>query len=137
MGERLVRISVTLPQHLAAALDELSSTAFRSRSQAVAEAVRLLLEAYSEEPRGPVMGVIIYRYSGHAAEELRGLGHRYLDTIVSTLHVHVGEDECMEVLVVRGDGGRVKQLVRELTGVRGVAWVRRFLVPQALSGGRS
>ena len=127
-GERVVRISVTLPESLASELDKLAARSFKSRSRAVAEAVRMLVEAYRTRVEGPVIGIISYWFTGHrTAEQLRELGHRYADVIVSTLHVHIGEDECIETLVVRGDGARVTQLIDELARIRGVVSLHRFL----------
>lgn len=127
-GERVVRVSVTLPESLASELDRLAARSFKSRSRAVAEAVRMLVEAYRVKAEGPIIGIVSYWFTGHrTAEQLRELGHRYADVIVSTLHVHVSEEECIETLVVKGDGARVAQLIDELTQIKGVVSLHRFL----------
>jgi len=129
VGERRVRVSITIPEKLLAELDKIAARSFRSRSQAIAEAVRLLLENSREDVRGPVIGLVTYRFTGHyAAERLRRLGHQYLDVIVSTLHVHAGEDECIEALVVKGESERVLRLVEDIRRVRGVTGVNRALI---------
>ncbi len=46
--------------------------------------------------------------------------HRALDMITSTLHVHLDAHRCLEVLVVRGPYGRVRDLADSLISVKGV-----------------
>lgn len=129
MGERSIRVSITIPEKLLAELDDLIARSFRSRSQAVAEAIRLLLEYSREDIRGPVIGLITYRFKGHhAAERLRELGHQYLDVVVSTLHVHASRDECLEALVVKGETDRVLKLVEDVRRIKGVKSVSRTLI---------
>jgi len=123
-----VRISVTIPEELLRELDKLVATSFRSRSRAVAEAVRMLVESFGGELGGRVVGIVVYRYRGHhTAERLRELEHRYLDVVLSVLHVHASEDECVEALAVRGDYERVQQLISELGRVHGVESLQRAL----------
>jgi CopG family nickel-responsive transcriptional regulator len=48
------------------------------------------------------------------------LQHRYHDRIISTLHVHIDEHSCLEVLIVRGRNDEVHQISDSLIGTRGV-----------------
>jgi CopG family nickel-responsive transcriptional regulator len=121
VGKRLVRVTVTLPEELLVELDELVKRSFKSRSSAVAEAVRRLIDSMSFGAGRVVVGAVSYHYGDHhAAERLRELGHRYRDVIVSTLHFHLGEDKCMEVVVVKGDAKRVECYLNDLGKVKGV-----------------
>jgi len=120
-GDKCVRISVTLPQSLLAELDKLVSQGFKSRSQAVAEAIRRLIEELRMDWRGMVVCIASYCYEGHhSSEELRELGHRYLDVVVSTLHIHVSEDLCFEAVALKGEAEKIKSFIRELGKVKGV-----------------
>lgn len=127
-ARRVARVSVTMPEGLLLELDKLVERSFKSRSKAISEAVRMYIATFGGDLSGTMVGVVTYRFEGHrAAEKLREVGHKYLDVIVSTLHVHVSEDECVETLVVRGDGARVAQLVEELGRVKGVKSIHRTL----------
>lgn len=102
-------------------LDKLAKSSFKSRSSAVAEAVRRLIDSMSFSAEGVVVGTVSYRYENHrAAEQLKELGHRYRDVIVSTLHFHVSKNVCLEVVVVKGDSRRVEEFVKNLGKVKGV-----------------
>ncbi len=115
------RVTVTVPRELLEELDKLSSKFFKSRSHAVSEAIRRLASDFSGAPAGEVTGVVTYLYaSRHASESLRKLGHRYIDVVASTLHIHVSGEECLEVAVVKGPAERVREFAGELGKVAGV-----------------
>ena len=59
--------------------------------------------------------------------ETRALGDRLTDlqhqvggVVVSTLHVHLDHNHCLEVVVVRGSAEEVRRLADELIGTKGV-----------------
>lgn len=126
---KLARVTITIPRGLLDELDELARRFFGSRSRAIAEAVRRLVDSMRLDAGGSVVGTLSYCYEGHrTAERLRELGHAYRDLIVSTLHFHVSESECLEVLVLRGDAKRAEQLLSELGKVKGVKHISVSLV---------
>ncbi|MEM4601807.1 MAG: hypothetical protein QW808_02795, partial [Desulfurococcaceae archaeon] len=43
-----------------------------------------------------------------------------MDVISSALHLHIDERNCMLVIIVRGESSRVKKLINDITGRRGV-----------------
>ncbi len=47
--------------------------------------------------------------------------HMYKDIIVSTLHVHLEDDRCLEVIAVKGPAHRIKELYDALNALKGVA----------------
>jgi CopG family nickel-responsive transcriptional regulator len=46
--------------------------------------------------------------------------HSHFRQILSTLHVHLDHDNCLEVLVVRGKAGDVKKIADALISTKGV-----------------
>jgi hypothetical protein len=70
-----------------------------------------------------VVGTIALMYDhsvGDLASRLTDLQHGHYRSIVSTLHVHVDEHNCLEVLVVRGRQSAVRRISDSLIGTRGV-----------------
>ena len=68
-------------------------------------------------------GTLTLVYNHHrpnVQEALTELQHKHLDTIISTLHVHLDHDNCLEVLVVRGKTSVVRSVADHLIAVRGV-----------------
>jgi CopG family transcriptional regulator, nickel-responsive regulator len=53
---------------------------------------------------------------------LTELQHKQVTTIISTLHVHLDHDNCLEVLIVRGRASIVRSIADHLIAVRGVAY---------------
>lgn len=120
-GGGCTRVTITVPRELLEELDRLSSKFFKSRSHAVSEAIRRLASDFSGEQAGIVVGVVTYLYaSRHASKSLNELGHRYIDVVTSTLHVHVSGEECLEVVVVKGPAKRVREFAGKLGKVPGV-----------------
>jgi len=64
--------------------------------------------------------IVYNHHRPHVQETLTDLQHKHLDTIVSTLHVHLDHDNCLEVLVVRGKGAVIRSVADHLIAVRGV-----------------
>ena len=125
-GERgVVRASVSFPPELLREFDELARRlGYRKRSQAICDAMRNFIVEYSwREARGDVIGVISFIYEhdvGSVAERLLDIEHSFNDVIVSTMHVHLDERNCLEVLVSRGPAERIQRLSSELMSLRGV-----------------
>jgi CopG family nickel-responsive transcriptional regulator len=70
-----------------------------------------------------VMGVISLVYDHHQRrlqEKITELQHDYHHQIVSTTHVHMDHDNCLEVIVIRGQAAAVRKLADSLISLRGV-----------------
>lgn len=64
---------------------------------------------------------IIYdHHSNDLQEKLHTIQHDYFDTIISTMHVHVDEHMCLEVIVMRGETGLVQSVANLILGTKGV-----------------
>lgn len=119
------RFSISLDAPLAERLDWLvGHFRYRTRSQFLSELVRERLAA-SEWRLGQraVVGTLclVYRH-GHreVMERLAELQHQEHASVVSSLHVHLDRERCLEVLVLRGRGGDVQRLAERLRTTRGV-----------------
>lgn len=97
---------------------------YRNRSLALSDMIRdQLLVHQRERQDGEVVGTITLVYDHrrpHVQETLTDLQHGHLETIISTLHVHLDPDHCLEVLVVRGRASQVRALADHLIAARGV-----------------
>jgi CopG family nickel-responsive transcriptional regulator len=96
----------------------------RNRSQALAELVRAhLVERSATTGRQEIAGTITLVYDHHRGgiqAALTGIQHHAPGRILSTLHVHLDEDNCLEVLAVRGRADVVRQVADRLIATRGV-----------------
>jgi CopG family nickel-responsive transcriptional regulator len=121
----LRRFSVSLPAELARELDLMArEKGYQNRSLAIADMIRAQLVDHRQQ-RGDarIAGSItlVYDHHRHHLQDLlTDLQHDHREVIVSALHVHLDHDNCLEVLVVRGQAARIKRLADELTAAKGV-----------------
>lgn len=125
----VTRFSVSLPAALQQELDAMVlSRGLGNRSQAIAEMIRdRLVEHHRHQEKQPIVGTITLVYDHHKRDlqtVLTGLQHDHSDLIVSTLHVHLDHDHCLEVLVVRGPAGKVRSMADALLAAKGVLHAR-------------
>ena len=122
--EGAVRFSVSLPGSLARELDAMVlQKGYSNRSLALSDMIRAQLVEHNAELGGEIAGTITLLFDHHKPSLQRLLTdvqHDHTDLIVSTLHVHLDHDNCLEVLVVRGDGARIRALCDALVGAKGV-----------------
>ncbi len=129
------RITITLDDELMAQVDKLvGSHGYDGRSEAMRDLVRAGLQVVDEQAgeSRQCMAALVYIYD-HAARELaRRLTerqHDHHDLAVSSLHVHLDHDTCMEVAVLRGETERVRELATKVMAERGVRHGRLIVVP--------
>lgn len=121
----LVRFSVSLESDLLAAFDKyVSAGKFATRSEAIRQLLHQTLsqDAWEADAR-EMTATLTLVYDHHRAnlvEKLIEVQHRHGELVVANLHVHLDHDHCMEVIVLRGTGTRLRQLAAELRGLKGV-----------------
>lgn len=126
MGNDLMRFSVAMPEDLLIKFDQLVARRglAKNRSEVVRDLVRdALVEDECSMPGRIVMGTLTIVYDHHAGdlqEKLHYIQHMYLETIVSSMHVHVDEDNCLEVIILKGETGLVQDIANLIIGTKGV-----------------
>ena len=121
----VTRFSVSVDPVLLDEFDESTSEIGYSRSTAIQVAMRAFLteHKWSTEEEGFVVGAVTMIYDHHVkglGNTLTGIQHDFLDVISSTTHVHLDHDSCLEILAVKGDIKKIKELTQRLRVSRGV-----------------
>jgi CopG family nickel-responsive transcriptional regulator len=96
---------------------------YENRSEAIRDLIRTRFVRNEWAADKDVMGVISLVYDHHQCqlqEKITELQHAYHHQIVSTTHVHMDHDNCLEVIIVRGKAVEVQQLADNLIALRGV-----------------
>ena len=124
MGQ-LSRIGVAIDSGLLDQFDRLiESRGYTNRSEAFRDLIRdELVEKSWQDPASKVVGTVTLVYDHHVrllSEKLTAMQHDFHDHILSTLHVHLDHDHCLEVLVVRGQAAAVKKIADALISTKGV-----------------
>ena len=124
MGE-LSRIGVAIDTALLEKFDELiTGRGYTNRSEAFRDLIRdELIRQEWESPDAQVVGTVTLVYDHHVrqlSERLTGMQHDHHHNILSTLHVHLDHDNCLEVLVVKGRAAAVRKIADALIATKGV-----------------
>ena len=124
MGE-LSRIGVAIDSDLLSKFDDLiSRRGYTNRSEAFRDLIRdELVEQSWESPQSQVVGTVTLVYDHHVrllSEKLTEIQHGFHRSILSTLHVHLDHDLCLEVIVIRGKAGEVRKAADTLISTKGV-----------------
>lgn len=124
MGE-LSRIGVAIDSDLLDQFDRhIASRGYTNRSEAFRDLIRQeLVDTAAESPDAMVIGSVTLVYDHHVrqlSDKLTDIQHDSYHNIVSTLHVHLDHDNCLEVLVVKGKGRDVRRIADALLSTKGV-----------------
>lgn len=130
MREKLTRMSLTLPQDLLEELDYvIKKQSYSSRSEAVRDAIRDFLAGYKwrSELKGERIGVIAMLYEHTVrglTESLVDIQHHYRQVLAAVQHIHLDEENCLEILIVKGQGEIIRKLIDTMGALRGVKLVK-------------
>ena len=121
----LSRIGVAIESDLLDKFDQLiAQRGYTNRSEAFRDLIRdELVEKAWDRPESPVVGTVTLVYDHHVRllnEKLTDLQHEFHHNILSTLHVHLDHDNCLEVLVIRGKSAEVRKVADALISTKGV-----------------
>ena len=131
---KIVRIGSTFPPDLLKEFDEIiTKMGYESRSKAIQDAVSLFIseKKWLREEKTYQTGILLMVYD----HEIKGLEHDLTETqhhysklISSTMHIHLGERECLEVIAVKGQASEIRHLSNELTIKKGVKILKSMII---------
>ena len=120
----LVRISMSLEDSLLERFDQFVHDAgYPTRSEAIKALMRQSLSERAWTKDELVAGSITLVYDHHRrgiVKQLMDIQHDFGAVIVSTQHVHLDHDHCLEIVVVKGKASRIRELVSKLKSSKGV-----------------
>src|SRR5579871_4074118 len=121
----LSRIGVAIDADLLDQFDRLiAKRGYTNRSEAFRDLIRdELVQKSWESPDSHVVGTVTLVYDHHVRmlnDKLTDTQHEHHRSILSTLHVHLDHDNCLEVLVVKGRSAEVRKIADVLISTKGV-----------------
>lgn len=108
------RVSISLDDGLLEEFDSfMRRKGYENRSEAIRDLLRQRLEADREEKGDAryAIGCLSYVYNHHQRELSRRLTetqHSHHDLMLSTLHVHLDHENCLEVVLLKGPAPSVR-----------------------------
>jgi CopG family nickel-responsive transcriptional regulator len=123
----IVRFSVSLDKDLVAGFDrKIAAERCPTRSKAVGDLIRASLVQTEWQAGEDVVGAIVLVYDHHKRDILQRLTdvqHDCHDTIISTQHIHLDHDNCLEIVAVRGKPPEIQAILKRLKAVKGIKHV--------------
>jgi CopG family nickel-responsive transcriptional regulator len=123
-GSDLVRFGVAVERPLLEAFDRhLARRGVENRSEALRDLIRAELARDAWDRGAEAIATISLIYDHHVrelTERLVEIQHEFGDRVISTTHVHLDHDLCLEVVLARGPANVLKVLADRLIGAKGV-----------------
>lgn len=120
----LVRASLSIERDLMERFDRLvDESGHHNRSEAIRELIRARLLEQDEGARGESVASVMLLYDHSKRRVSRRIeehGHAHHDVVLSSLHVHISPEICLEVVLLRGPMEELRHVANHLTGLPGV-----------------
>ncbi len=133
MSTPVSRISISLPPELLSELDRMVlGRGYGSRSQAISEMVNYQLAEHKRALGNEVMAgtlTLLYDRSIRGLQKkLADIQYQHIDEVISSLHVHLTEDQMLEVVLVQGPAARLQDIANQMITLRGIITGRLHLL---------
>jgi len=123
MGE-LIRFGVSLDAALLKGFDKLlKERGYTNRSEGIRDLIREQLVRKEWLEGTEIAGAITLIYDHHKREllnKITDIQHDFQKIIISTQHVHLDHDNCLEIIAVKGPAKDVQRLADTLKAIKGV-----------------
>ena len=122
---QLVRFGVSLEKELLSKFDKLiKEKDYPTRSKAIGDLIReTLVKREWIEGEKEVAGAITLVYNHHKRElvnKLIDIQHEFHKMVISSQHIHLDQDNCLEIVVVKSKPNKVEKLAHKLKSIKGV-----------------
>jgi len=131
--EKIERIGVSVEAKLLSAFDELTRRqGYQSRSEAIRDLIRARLSQQRlADPKAKAVAAVMIVYEHHSTrviEKLTALQHSHLLHTISTMHIHLDDHHCLELIVLRGRVGEINRMAEQIISIKGIKLGRTNIV---------
>ena len=137
------RVTITLDDDLMEDIDRMiAEQGYQNRSEAIRDFARAGIQQASQKTgnSGDCVAALVYVYD-HAARDLSkrltDRYHHHHDLSLATLHLHLDDDNCMEVTALKGPARAVQHFADHIIAERGVRYGRVVMIPTELGHSRT
>ncbi len=121
---KIIRFGVSLEQGLLEKFDQCrKSKKYTNRSEAIRDLIREDLVKAEWGDDKEIVGTITLTYDHHKRElvnKLMDIQHDFGKIIISTQHIHLDHNNCLEIIAVQGSPKEAQKLADSLKSVKGV-----------------
>ena len=120
----LVRFGVSLEKNLLNKFDKhIKIKNYSNRSESLRDLIRQELITKEWQEGKEIAGAITLIFNHHKRElvnKLTDIQHDFQKIIISTQHIHLDHDNCLEIIAIKGNPKEAGRLVDILKAVKGV-----------------
>jgi CopG family transcriptional regulator, nickel-responsive regulator len=133
------RVTISMSDGFAEELEAFMAThGYDNRSEALRDLARSGLDRAqaAEGAAGTCVATLAYVFDQHVREIPRRLAeayHDHHDLAVATMRVHLDHENCLEVAVLRGDTGPVRDFAKGVIAERGIRHGQVSFIPVDLA----
>ena len=122
---KISRFGVSLEEDLLLSFDRsITQLGYANRSEAIRDLIRdHLIQKKVSGSKGEIVGVVtlVYDHRTHRlGDTLADMQHKADVAINASLHIHLDENNCLEVIVIRGESQEVHGVAGRLIATKGV-----------------
>lgn len=121
---KLLRFGVSIEESLLKKFDQLiRKQNYKNRSEALRDLIRAELVSEEWSKKVTITSGIAFVYNHHKRQlvnKLLDVQHDYHDIVVSSQHIHLDHDNCLEIVVVKGNSEKVRDLFYSIKALKGV-----------------
>lgn len=121
---KVFRFGISLEKDLLDKFDQLiRGRNYSNRSEAFRDLIRQELVKKEWQQGRQVAGAINLIYDHHKREllnKITDIQHDFQKLIISSQHIHLNHNNCLEIIAVKGPPKEVQRLSNTLTSIRGV-----------------
>lgn len=125
MKDKLIRFGVSIERELLAKFDKkIKKEGYTNRSEAIRDRIRKdLIDLKSLDPNSKSIGTLTMIYdhhTGNLTNKLLDLQHDHTSEILSTTHIHINHNNCLEVLILEGKTKNIRKLSDNIKALKGI-----------------
>ena len=135
--EKTTRFGVSIEPDLLKKFDKIiKKEGYTNRSEAIRDLVRKnLIREENKDPNAESIGTLTMIYdhhTGNLTNKLLDLQHDHTKEILSTTHIHIDHNNCLEVLVLKGKTGKIQKLADNIKSLKGIKHGELVITKSAL-----
>ena len=123
----LIRFGVSLEEVLLRRFDQrIKRKQYTNRSEAIRDLIRQDLVESEWQGNKEVAGALTLIYDHHKREllnKITDIQHDFQKMIISTQHIHLDHNNCLEIVAIKGSSLMAQQLTDNIKAIKGVRHV--------------
>jgi CopG family nickel-responsive transcriptional regulator len=135
--EKITRFGVSIEPELLEKFDRMmKKKGYTNRSEALRDLIRAnIIKENNANLIHKGLGTLTILYNHHSGpltERLLELQHEHFQHILTTTHIHVDHENCLEVLILQGTIGDIQTLADKIKALKGIKHGELVLTSKSL-----